>query len=193
MKYKIIGIAGTNGSGKDTVGLMLAEEFSYMFISVTDMLREECRTRGLPVERENLRMISAEWRTQYGLGALVDKSWELFEADVDNFDGLAIASLRNPGEVDRVHEIGGIVVWVDADQKLRFERIQAADRGRGSEDSKTFQQFQQEEEAEMHPPAGSDDTVLNMSAVKERCDVEIYNQGTTEDLRKCVESLFVSR
>lgn len=193
MKYKIIGIAGTNGSGKDTVGLMLAEEFGYMFISVTDMLREECRNRGLAVERQNLRMISAEWRTQYGLGALVDKSWELFEADVDNFDGLAIASLRNPGEVDRVHEIGGIVVWVDADQKLRFERIQSADRGRGSEDSKTFQQFQQEEEAEMHPPAGSDDTVLNMSAVKERCDVEIYNQGTTEDLRKCVESLFVSR
>ena len=193
MKYKIIGIAGTNGSGKDTVGLMLAEEFSYMFVSVTDMLREECRNRGLAVERENLRMISAEWRTQYGLGALVDKSWELFGVDVDNFDGLAIASLRNPGEVDRIHEIGGIVVWVDADQKLRFERIQAADRGRGSEDSKTFQQFQQEEEAEMHPPAGSDDTVLNMSAVKERCDVEIYNQGTTEDLRKCVESLFVSR
>lgn len=193
MKYKIIGIAGTNGSGKDTVGQILAEEFGYMFISVTDVLREECRSRGLTVERENLRMISAEWRTTYGLGALVDKSWELFAADVDNFDGLAIASLRNPGEVDRVHELGGIVVWVDADQKLRYERVQAVDRGRGSEDNKTFQQFQQEEDAEMHPPAGSDDTVLNMSAVKERCDVEIINESTTEDLRKSVEQLFANR
>ena len=54
---------------------MLAHHHNYMFISVTDLLRNEARRRGLPVVRENLRTISAEWRRELGLGVLVDKGY----------------------------------------------------------------------------------------------------------------------
>src|SRR4029078_2311787 len=118
-QIKLIGVAGTNGSGKDTVGHILSEHYGFLFITVTDLLRDECRKRGLPVERENLRMISAEWRRQNGMGVLVDKAVEAFHnlPDADRYAGLVVASLRNPGENESVHALGGTMLWVDADPK----------------------------------------------------------------------------
>jgi cytidylate kinase len=176
-KLQIIGLSGTNASGKDTVGEVLAERHGYLFISVTELLRDEAKKRGLPVVRENLRTISAEWRREHGLGVLVDRAVDAWKAEGDKYKGIVIASLRNPYEADRVHELGGTVVWTDADQQVRYERIMAADRGRGGEDNKTYEQFLKEEEAEMHPPKGADEAVLNMSAVKQRADIEMVNNG----------------
>lgn len=175
---KIIGLSGTNGSGKDTVGHILAEKYGYLFISVTDLLRNEAEKRGLPTERENLRMISAEWRRQAGLGVLIDKALVEYRLVKDQYKGLAIASLRNPGEADRIHELGGVVAWIDAETRTRYDRIQAnaASRGRADEDNKTFEQFKAEEEAEMQ--ASGDDATLNMGEVKNRADVFIDNDTT---------------
>jgi dephospho-CoA kinase len=178
---RIIGLAGTNGSGKDTVGQILAGQHGYLFVSVTEILRDELRRRGLEVTRENLRDLSAEWRRESGqLGMLVDKVVEIYKKSPDKFNGVAIASIRNPGEADRVHELGGTMIWVDADPKIRYGRVQAnaASRQRKGEDNKTFEQFLAEEQAEMNKPAGGDDATLNMSAVKAKCDVFIDNDGT---------------
>lgn len=181
-KLKLIGVAGTNGSGKDTVGHLLADHYDFLFITVTDLLREECRKRGLPVERENLRMVSAEWRRESGTGVLVDKAVDAFKAlpDADRYAGLVVASLRNPGENERVHELGGSVLWVDADPEVRYERIQqnAHLRGRAEEDTKTYEQFLAEEEAEMHPPAGADAAALNMAAVQDASDLFVENNSS---------------
>jgi dephospho-CoA kinase len=182
---KLIGIAGTNGSGKDTIGTLLARQHGFLFFSATDLLRTECLTRGLAVERENLRKISAEWRRESGLGVLIDKAVEVFRAAGDTYQGLAIASLRNPGEVERVHELAGIVIWCDADPQMRYERIQAANRGRGEEDDKTFEQFLSEEQAEMHSEGG-DTATLNMACVKALCDTTILNESNELDLAQQV-------
>lgn len=162
------------------MGHVLALKHNYLFVSVTDLLREEAKRRGIAVERENLRMISAEWRRKYGYGVLVDQAYNKYKELEEKYDGLAISSLRNPHEADRVHELGGIVVWVDANAETRYERIQRniAERGRASEDTKSFEQFVIEEEMEMRPPPGGDDASLNMGAVKTRSDVVINNEGT---------------
>lgn len=184
---KVIGIGGTNGSGKDTVGTMLAEKFGFLSVSVSDLLRNECRRRGLPIERENLRMISAEWRREGGLGVLVDKAVALFEEQGDAYAGLAVGSLRNPGEVDRVHAFDGVSVWVDADPKIRYDRIQRANRGRGGEDNKTYEQFLAEEAAEMQH--SGDEATLNMAGVKALSDITILNESTPEELEKQIMKL----
>ncbi len=173
---KLIGLSGTNGAGKDSVGHLLAKRYGFLFVSVTDMLRDECRTRNLPVTRENLRAISSEWRREGGLGVLVDKAIEVFNREPGKYQGLILASLRNPGEPDRVHELGGSVVWVDADVQVRYARVTAGGRGRGEEDTKTFEQFLAEQEAEMHGIPG-DPTSLKMSAVKEKSDIFIQNDS----------------
>jgi dephospho-CoA kinase len=183
-KLKIIGLAGTNGSGKDTVGQILADKHGYLFVSVSDLLREEARRRDLPVTREVLRTISAEWRREFGLGVLVDKAVDLWKSFGDKYVGVVVCPMRNPGEAQHLKDLGGLLIWVDADPRTRYERIQAnaAARGRTGEDDKTFEQFLSEEAAEMNAPAGSDAAVLDMAGVKALTDTFIANDST--DLAK---------
>ncbi|MGH7240389.1 MAG: AAA family ATPase [Candidatus Saccharimonadales bacterium] len=70
---KIIGIAGTNGAGKDTVGKILTDDYHFLFVSVTDLLRAELRRQGKEVIRQNTSALSAEWRRELGLAVLIDK------------------------------------------------------------------------------------------------------------------------
>lgn len=179
LDLKIIGISGTNGAGKDAVGLTLADRHSYLFISVTDLLRAELNRRGLPVDRVHLRELSAEWRRQHGYGVLVDRAIEEYNKLKGEYVGVAIASLRNPAEADRIHELGGLVMWIDADARIRYERIQnnAEARARAGEDAKSFEEFLAEENAEMFNTSG-DTAALNMSEVKKRADIILDNDQT---------------
>jgi len=189
----IIGLSGTNGAGKDAVGELLAARHNYLFISVTELLRNEARRRGLPVERIHLREISAEWRRESGLAVLVDRAYEQYQKVADEYAGVVMSSLRNPAEADRVHELGGTVVWVDADPRLRYDRIQAnaASRNRSGEDDKTFEQFQAEEAAEMNAQAGGDAATLDTFAVKARSDLTINNDAATlDELNRKLEAAF---
>jgi len=174
-RLKIIGLSGTNGAGKDLVGELLAKNYNYLFISVTELLREEARRRDLPVERLVLRTISAEWRREYGLAVLVDRAIDAYRQTGDTYAGVVIASLRNPAEAERIHELKGINLWIDADPKVRYARVSTAHRGRAGEDNKTFEQFLAEEADEMNKPADGDSASLNMSAVKALSDVIIVN------------------
>ena len=170
---KIIGIAGTDGSGKDSLGHYLRDEFGWYFMSVTDLLREEAKVRGMRLSRSTLKIISAEWRAKEGLGVLINHAVKEYESLKNKYKGLCVASLRNPGEADRVHELGGKVVWLDAPIKLRYQRAIA--RNKGAEDQITFEEFQKEGAIQMHGPA--DETALNLSAVKAKADLFITNNS----------------
>lgn len=174
---KIYGLSGTNGSGKDTVAELLAERYNFMFASATDMLREELEKRGLPVDRKHKAPLSAEWRRQYGMAAIVDRAYEAYKPLADQYNGLIVGSLRHPGEAERIHELGGQVLWVDADPKVRYQRIQknAHRRQRAAEDLLSYEDFLADEEREMHPEG--DHATLNMSAVKDLADIFITNEG----------------
>lgn len=171
---KLIGIGGTNGSGKDSLALFLVEEYNFLFISGSDILRQELERRKLPIERNNLRELSAEWRRKFGNGVLIDMAFKEYESAEGEHEGLAVASLRNPGEADEVHKLGGKVVWLDADPKVRYHRIYS--RQRSTEDQKTFEQFLAEELAEMEHHGG-DEATLNMSCVKAKADIFITNDS----------------
>ena len=172
MSMKIIGLAGTNGSGKDTVAQLLRDEYGWLFADATQMLGDELTRRGLSHERVNKASLSAEWRREHGMGVIVDKAVELFNQG--DYQGVIVGSLRHPGEADRVHELGGMVIWVDADPQVRYDRITKNDRGR-VEDQKTFEEFLAEQEREMTPVG--DEATLNIAAVKERADIQIPNNG----------------
>src|SRR6478672_7556726 len=121
---KILGIGGTNGSGKDTVSDMLANDYGWRFVSVSrDLFIPELKRRGEPLERFNMAALTTEWREKYGMGVVIDKAIEHAKQIDSGLENIVISSLRHPGEVDRVHELGGQVIWVDADPKVRYERI----------------------------------------------------------------------
>lgn len=170
---QIFGLAGTNGSGKDTIAELLGEKYDYFVGSATDMFVVELNKRGWPTDRAHKRKLSAEWRKEFGLGVVVDKAIE--EARAKGYDKVIVGSLRNSGEADRVHELGGQMIWADADPKIRYERIISGNRGRGIEDNKTYEEFLSDEEIEMHPTG--DATTLDMAVVKQKSDIFIENDG----------------
>lgn len=182
---KLIGLSGTNGSGKDTVAVMLAERHGYLNVSATEMFLNELHDRGWPVDRKHKAQLSAQWRREQGMGVIVDKAVELFSKEPGKYKGLVVGSLRHPGEVDRIHELGGTVVWVDADPRIRYDRIQRNLHERTKthvEHNKTFEDFLVEEQREMTPIG--DTATLNMSAVKLRADTILINEGNDIELFK---------
>lgn len=169
---RIVGLGGTNASGKDTVGEMLADRHGWQFVSVSDILRTELKKHGQDITRKNLRALSAKWRHQDGLGVLIYKAVKLY--DDAKFKGLVISSLRNYGEAEEVHNLGGTVVWVDANPKVRYQRITS--RLRSDEDKISYQEFIQHETEEMEHHQGDHHT-LNLAGVKEKADIFLTNDG----------------
>lgn len=174
---KIIGVAGTNGSGKDTVGELLHDEKHYDFVSLSNILRQQLDEEGLPHSRENLSMMSKRIRDRDGDGGLSALTIKRFK-ESSTADGICITSIRTPGEVDAIHAEGGIVVWIDADERIRYERISASRRDR-PEDQITFEQFIEQQQAEMTPTKQGNG--LNMQGVKDKADVSLTNEFSSVD------------
>jgi len=173
----IIGLGGTNGAGKDTVAEILVEKYGYLFVGATELLVGELQARSWPLDRVHKAKLSAEWRRQMGMAAIVDKALAVYESQPrGKYKGLVVSSLRHPGEADRVHSLGGKVFWIDAEPEVRYQRIQSANRGRGVEDDKSFEAFLADEQREMTPEG--DGATLNMAAVKERADSTIWNNSS---------------
>ncbi len=178
---KLIGISGTNGSGKDTIGNILTNNYGFWFCSLSDILREELKNMGLSSSRENMRELSTNWRREFGVSILVDKAQAEFTQQEANYIGLAMASIRNPGEADAIHQAGGLMLWVDADPIIRYQRVKNRSEKGGLnsrvDDLLTFDQFINEEAAEMNHPKITDRMTLSMSKVKSKCDIFIQNNG----------------
>lgn len=191
---KLIGVGGTNGSGKDSLSEYLRDEFGWLFVSSSgDLLIPELKRRGLPLERGHMAALSAEWNREVSKGAIIDKAIEKYnqKSQQKRYNGLVISSIRHPWEADRIHQLGGKLVWVDADPKLRYDRI--FNRKQGDKDQKTFEQFLAEEQTEMMH-AGGDESTLNMSGVKDRADIFITNHSNDfetfrADAKKALEGI----
>lgn len=178
---EIVGVAGTNASGKDTLGALRHSLQNAKFVSLSDILRHELDIRGLTHERKNLHTLGNEWRSEGGPGVLVDKSIQLYNEEKTRlrYNGLTITSIRHPKEAEAIQAAGGIVMWIDADPHIRYERVQKRNIGR-PEDQKTFEQFIEEENAEMQHLEG-DENSLNMAGVRDIADLNLINDFETVD------------
>lgn len=181
---EIIGISGTHGAGKDALAALRHERENALHVTLSDILREELAKEGVPLERANLMALSKRWREETGDHAiLVVKTVGryLVEKSVEGYGGLSIVSIRHPEEARRVKDLGGVILWVDADPRLRYERICSANRGR-IDDAKTFEEFLEEENRELLPPQETSAASVNLGAVYELADeVVLNNFGSCEE------------
>lgn len=173
---KLIGISGTNGSGKDVLSQMLADDFGWLFISASrDLIIPELKRRGLPLERKNMSALTAEWRRADTTGATVNRAIQKFNQKnkTGQYKGLVISSMRHASESNRLHELGGKLVWIDADPKIRYERVVV--RSKDAKDRKSFEQFVAEEKAEM--THHGDNATNSMADVKAAADIFLTNNS----------------
>ena len=175
----IIGITGTNGSGKGTVvDYLKAKGFTHY--SARAFITAEIERRGLPVNRDNTRLVANDLRKTheptYIIGSL------LTEALAEGKDAV-IESVRVVAEAELLKGQGAVILATDADRKLRYERVVA----RQSElDKISFETFCEQEEREMNALDAWDMSVAGVMAM---ADYTIQNNGSLEELHAKVDEI----
>jgi dephospho-CoA kinase len=181
--YSIIGIAGTLASGKDTVAHYLVKKYGFMHVSTGDIIRDEIRNRGLEINRSEEFAVGTNMRTKNGPAILSKIAIERYENSIQKQVGVAISGIRNPAEGELILSKGGIVIFVDADPKTRFNRLQA--RGRiGAEVS--FRQFMENEEKEL---SSNNPASQNINMMRVIATYVVKNDGTEEELFNQIDAI----
>ncbi len=178
-KPRIIGVAGTLGSGKDTVGDMLEERHGFFHVSTSDMLRAAKKKKyGDSPKALLLRNdpFANELRATKGPGVLVELAHDEYAKNQTKYPGgLVATAIRSIGEAEKVKDLGGVVVFVDADPKVRYDRVFSRKRDANDEKA-SFDDFIAMEQSESAAPKG-DKTVQNLPAMKEMADIHLENNG----------------
>ena len=175
----VIGITGTNGAGKGTVVEYLVEK-GFVHYSNSGYISEELNRRGMELSRSNMRLVGNEFREKYGSGYLAEVA--LKKAAVAGQKNVVIEAIRAVGEAEKIKEAGGFLLTVNADRKLRYERIFVRKSGKDLVD---FDTFVDQEERELSGKEGVFD--MNIANVMAMSDYTIYNDNDTEALYHAVD------
>ncbi len=178
-KRRVFLITGTHGAGKQTmVDYLVKKGFKHCW--ARRMLLAELVKRNGDTDRPAMNRLATEWTTKNGPEFIV---YRLYIDALGEVGNVVIESIYRVAEIwtvraaarDRGEEV--TVLSIDADQRLRYDRIQAS---RQSEtDNITFEQFQEQERVEM---ANTDPRKHNLVACRELADHKFRNDGTKEDL-----------
>lgn len=173
----IIGLTGTNASGKTSVVEYLVSN-GFKYFSLSDVIREELTRRNLEHSRDNMRRVGNELRRTFGAAILAIKISEHISSK-----NVVIDSIRNTSEVAELRKLKDfILAAVDAPIEVRFNR--ARSRGR-LENAPNIEKFKELEEKEK----SRDSTAQNIDQCMKQADFFIYNAGSLEELHNKIDKL----
>ena len=183
----LVGVVGKIAAGKTTIARFL-EEFGFCRISCSDPLidllthnvGEYSWIPELPERREPTRDTLIEYgkylKDTYGEDILIrltlDKKRHCRDVVIDG--------VRSKGEIEAVKRNGGFILYVDADVRLRYERLK---RRNATKDRviRSFEDFLKMDEAE--------ESLYHTGDLREMADFTIINEGTLEELREKLENI----
>lgn len=178
----IIGITGTDGSGKGTVVEYLVAQYQFTHYSSRSFIVTEIEKQGLEPTRNQMRLTANELRARFGNEFVVKQAFE--KAKSSGISNVIIESVRALAEADFLKANGGILLAVDASLELRFKRVQ---QRRSESDKVTFEEFVTQEELEKND---SDPNGMQKAKVMSMADYLIQNNGTLEELHQQVDLFF---
>ncbi len=175
----IVGVAGRNGAGKGEV-IKLLEARGFVALSLSDAIREVLAERGLEESRERMIETGRALRAEGGPGVLGERLLARMDPDRD----YAVDSVRHPAEVEALRAGGHrfVLLWVDADLQVRFERMQS--RGRIG-DPETLDTLRQLESREL---GSSDPAAQQLNAVREMTDHVLINDAGLDALSPALDA-----
>lgn len=178
----IIGVTGTNGAGKGTLPEYLTERHGFAHHSARAFIVEEIVRRGLPVDRTTMNATANDLRKTYGPEYVIK---QLFERARESGGDAIIESVRALGEAAFLKENGAFVVAIDADRRIRYDRITK----RASEtDRVSFEEFCLQEDREMAQTEAYD---MNVRGVMDMADYTLMNDGSLEELHTAIEEMLI--
>jgi dephospho-CoA kinase len=181
----IIGITGTNGSGKTIVCKYFIDR-GFEYFSLSDILRNKMKEQNVAITRESLRQLGNELREKYGPGILA----ELLLPHIKDKDNVVVDSIRNIYEIEKfrknLHNF--VLIGVDAPVEVRYLRVRERSR-----EGETFQMTLEEFiESENKEKSGN---IFHQQIDKclSFADVLIINDGTVEELYSKLEKICKER
>jgi len=174
----LIGVTGTDGAGKGTLVEYLVKEKGFVHYSSRAEIVKEIRRLGLPEKRAQMRLTANSMRKKEGNEVLVARALEAIERD--GAERAIVESIRALAEVELLEKAGGILLAVDANPQVRYQRVQER---RSTSDQVTFETFLAHEELERNDP---DPHGMQKAAVIERATHTFMNNGTKEELSTAI-------
>jgi dephospho-CoA kinase len=169
----IIGLTGRNAAGKGTAAEYLVE-LGFEYHSLSDAIRDVLSGRGEAPTRERMIAAGRELRESGGPGALAKQILSKLKPG----NRYVVDSFRNPGEVEVFRDCGRrfVLIEVQADEHVRFERLRS--RGRVG-DAETIEEFRKHESAELTGNAVGQ----QLLATAELADAQVDNDTDISALR----------
>jgi len=176
---RVIGTVGMPGSGKSEAAAV-AEEAGVPVLIMGDVIRQECRDRGLDPAQHHGRIAQA-LREEHGPGAIAERSLPVVEEYLADSDTVLVDGIRSDVEVATFREAFGedfTLVHVYAPRDVREDRIESRDRP-GDTDGESLESREEREKG-----FGMDDAI-------DLADVRVENTGTLEEFHEAFRDLLV--
>lgn len=178
----IIGVTGTNASGKDTVAEYLRDKYGFKNYSLSDEIRIELTKRGMDHSRENMITVGNEIREKFEANELAVRAIKRIVADNEN--KVIVTSIRNPAEVEELRKDfpDFKLIFIDAPIEIRYER--SKERGRIG-DGESFEDFKAKEARELDGGTKGQ----RLIATSKMADISIINDEDLASLHNKIEKI----
>ena len=180
----IIGLTGSLAAGKGVVSNFFKKK-GFVYLSLSDELREVARGKGIEITRANLQMFGNNLREELGPGVLA----KLVTDKIRNqqYRLAVVDGIRNPLEIEELRKLEGFyLISVDAPIETRFSRMK--DRSR-EKDPMTYVDFLAVDSKDK----GVGEDEITGQAVA-RCMAEanfrVDNSGELEDVEHAVTEIY---
>jgi len=174
---KIIGVVGETGSGKDTFCDYLKKIKRNVFVfRFSQPLTEALSIFFDEVKKEDQQWLAPALRERFGnniLGEAIKKKIKNIKRGIIILNGI-----RAFEEAKMIKNLGGKIVYITADSKTRWQRIQ--NRGEKKDDKVSYQKFLKMEKAASE---------ILISEMGRKADFRIENNGSKEDLYRSIKTV----
>jgi dephospho-CoA kinase len=175
---KVIAFTGMPASGKSEA-VQLAKDKGIPVIRMGDLVWEETRRQGQPLDDKHVGTVANDMRKQHGMDIWAVRTVERIKT-FKKSTIVVIDGVRNMEEIDYFKKILGsdfLVVAIDAPDNLRRKRAIA--RGR-TDDSKNLKDLEERDKREIR---------WGLQKVIADADIVIPNNGALEAFRKRVATV----
>ena len=179
---RVIGFVGLPGSGKSEASAVAAE-LDIPVVTMGDVIREECRDRGLDPATDHGTVAKA-LREENGPAAIAERSLPLIEERLETNDTVVVDGIRSDVEVETFEEAFGNdfeLVSIEAPFEVRADRLELRSRDAGSDEG--GESLDQRDEREL---------AFGMGEAIEQADRTIENTDTLEAFHDRIRTLLRS-
>jgi dephospho-CoA kinase len=175
----VIGTVGLPGSGKSEAATVAAE-LDVPVVTMGDVIREECRDRGLDPATHHGEIARA-LREENGPGAIADRSLPVIEDALSQSDTVVVDGIRSDTEVEIFEDAFGadfVLVSIEAPFEQRAERLDL--RGRDASAEEGGESLADRDERELG---------FGMGEAMAQADLTIENAGSLDRFHDRIRTL----